>query len=335
VRRAAVDIVTGFLGSGKTTLLRHFLAQPTGKRIALVVNELGGIDVDGRVLCGLAAIERAIELDNGCICCAIDDYRLARGLDELVCSARPDLVVIETSGAADPRRLVERLHGIGFGVDAIITVVDVERVERSLEQASVARAQIGAADFLVLNKLDLVPQSAAERNAGLLARLNPRAVVHPAVRGAVDCDLLFATGVARLRSRSAAGVPGTDPPGTGADGHQTIGHLATDRISARVFRTRDRFLRPALEAALERLPACVYRAKGIVRANDSDWALLVNLTCGRIELDWLELPVDESQVVVIGRDLDASWRAIEAALCACLAAAAPPDQARKGGRPSE
>ena len=335
MRRAAVDIVTGFLGSGKTTLLRHFLAQPTGKRIALVVNELGGVDVDGRVLRGLASIERAVELDNGCICCVIDDYRLARGLDELVRSAQPDLVVIETSGAADPRRLVERLHGIGFGVDAIIAVVDAERVERSLEQVSVARAQIGAADFIVLNKLDLVPQSAAERSAGLLARLNPRAVVYPAVRGAVDCDLLFATGVVRLRRLAAAGIPGTDPPGAAADGHQAIGHLATDRISARVFRTRDCFLRPALEAALERLPAGVYRAKGIVRTNDSAWALLVNLTCGRIELDWLELSVDESQVVVIGRDIDASWRAIEAALCACLTAAAPPGQAREGRRPSE
>jgi G3E family GTPase len=332
VPRAVVDIVTGFLGSGKTTLLRHFLAQPTTRRIALVVNEFGGVDIDGRVLRGLASVENAIELENGCICCTIDEYRLARGLDELVRSAAPDLLIVETSGAADPRALVDRLHGIGFGVDAIVAVVDAEHVEASLARSSVARAQIEAADFLVLNKLDLVSVRAAERGAALLARLNPRALVHRAVRGAVDSDLLFATGVARLRSRAdraAFARPGAGPPLSESGSRPGAAHLSADRIAARVFRTPARFSRAALAATLERLPAGIYRVKGVVQTTDSEWALLVNFTCGRIELDWIELALEGSQVVVIGQDIDASWRKIEAMFSACLASAPASAHARE------
>ena len=79
MRTVAVDILTGFLGSGKTTLLGHVLAHGLrGKPVAVIMNEIGEVGIDGRVITGLANVEKMVELSSGCICCSIDDYRSRR-----------------------------------------------------------------------------------------------------------------------------------------------------------------------------------------------------------------------------------------------------------------
>src|SRR5262249_41911161 len=99
----AVDILTGFLGSGKTTLLRHVLDHGLrGKPVAVIMNEIGEIGIDGRVITGLSAVEQMVELSSGCICCTIDDYRFDLAVQEIVETARPHLIVIESTGLADP-----------------------------------------------------------------------------------------------------------------------------------------------------------------------------------------------------------------------------------------
>ena len=99
----AVDIVSGFLGSGKTSLLRHVLAGGLrDARVAVVMNEIGEIGIDGRVLTGLGGIEKLVELSSGCICCSIDEYRFDVAIQDLVETARPDLIeTVLVDGAAD------------------------------------------------------------------------------------------------------------------------------------------------------------------------------------------------------------------------------------------
>jgi G3E family GTPase len=309
VYRIAVDIVTGFLGSGKTTLLRRLAASGFGRNVALLVNELGDVDVDGRVL-GLGGIERAVELPGGCICCEIDERRLEAALAELIAARAPDLVVIETSGAAEPAALVARVRSAGLTLDAVTTVIDAGLAARTLREHAVARAQLAAADFVVVNKCDLVAPRAVDEVVALVAAANPRALVHRAERCAVDLSLLFATGVRRFRESAQASTNAL------ADDPALHRH---DAISARVFRSSAALSRDALVHALERLPSAVQRAKGIVRVADGAWALLFNYVCGRSELEWLPMRIDESQAVFIGRDLGSAWPAIERAMRACVA----------------
>ena len=106
----AVDILTGFLGSGKTTLLRHVLDHGLrGKPVAVIMNEIGEIGIDGRVVTGLSAVEKMVELSSGCICCTIDDYRFDLAVQEIIETTRPHLIIIESTGLADPEPLVDRV----------------------------------------------------------------------------------------------------------------------------------------------------------------------------------------------------------------------------------
>src|SRR5690242_20595852 len=241
----AVDILTGFLGSGKTTLLRHVLDHGLkGKPVAVVMNEIGEVGIDGRVVTGLSNVEKMVELSSGCICCTIDEYRFDLAIQEIVETVKPHVIVIESTGLADPEPLAYRVKAAGLGLDAVITVVDAANVDRHLAEADVAAAQIAAADFLVVNKLDLVDDRTVATLQKRLARRNPRAERFRTVRGAIDSELLFATGVATYRERARA----------------TSSHLGSDGIASFVYRSprpldHDRFVR-----VLERLPRDVLRA---------------------------------------------------------------------------
>jgi cobalamin biosynthesis protein CobW len=305
VRSVAVDILTGFLGSGKTTLLRHVLDHGLGgKPVAVIMNEIGEIGIDGKVVTGLSAVEKMVELSSGCICCSIDDYKFDLAIQEIIETTRPHLIVIESTGLADPEPLAYRVKSSGLGLDAVITVVDAANVERQLRETEVAGAQIEAADFLVVNKTDLVDEAALGRVERRLRRLNRRAERVRTVRGAVESDVLFATGVAAFRERARSGS----------------GHLHADGIGSFVYRSGRALEQDAFERFLGRLPADVLRAKGIVRFAGRDWHCLFNFTCGRHELTWLRLDgaaATESQAVFIGRQIERHRARIEAELAAC------------------
>jgi G3E family GTPase len=305
VRTVAVDIVTGFLGSGKTTLLAHVLRHGLdGKPVAVIMNEIGEVGIDGKVITGLSAVEKMVELSSGCICCSIDDYRFDLAIQEIIETAKPHLIIIESTGLADPEPLAYRVKNSGLGLDAVITVVDAANVDRHLRAADVTRAQIEAADFLVVNKLDLVDAAAVARTEKRLARINPRAARFRTVRGAIDSDVLFATGVAAYREHA----------------RMSSGHLHDDGITSFLHRSERPLDQAAFERVLAGLPADVLRAKGIVRFAGRDWHCLFNFTCGRHELSWQKLDGvagPGNQAVFIGRELDRHRARIEADLRAC------------------
>jgi cobalamin biosynthesis protein CobW len=300
----AVDILTGFLGSGKTTLLRHVLDHGLrGKPVAVIMNEIGEVGIDGHVVTGLSAVEQMVELSSGCICCTIDDYRFDLAVQEIVETTRPHLIIIESTGLADPEPLVDRVRGAGLGLDAIITVIDAANVARQLRETDVADRQVAAADFLVINKLDLVDEAAAARVERRVARRNPRAERFRTVGGAIESDVLFATGVAAFRERAAAAA---------------VGHLHSDGFASFVYRSAGTLDQARFERLVARLPRDVVRAKGIVQFAGRDWQCLFNVTCGRPELSWVRLPgVRENQAVFIGRNLARHEAALRVGLAAC------------------
>jgi G3E family GTPase len=311
MKPVAVDIVTGFLGSGKTTLLTHALAGPLARPdVVFIVNEIGDIGLDGRVLTGMASAETIVELAGGCICCSVEDARFDMAVRDLVDRFDPALIVIETTGIADPGVLAQRVTTTGLGLDAVITVVDAESFAGSARYARVVRAQVAEADFVVVNKVDLSDRRNLERVHSRVRRWNRRARVFDAVRGAVDCDLLFGLGLQRYRK-------GEEEGRTGRGG----GHLHEDGIRALSLRSRRALDRDRFERFLGRLPAAVVRAKGVVSFSDTPWRCVFNYTCGRYELNWVQWPAapSGSEAVFIGREIEGAESMLAGGLAACEA----------------
>ena len=224
--RVPCTIITGFLGAGKTTLIRHVLANAQGRRLAVIVNEFGDVGIDGELLkgCGDASCpeENVVELANGCLCCTVAD-EFVPALDTIL-SRQPAVehIVIETSGLALPKPLVQAFHWPAIKsrvtVDGVVAVVDGAaladgRVATDLSALASQRAadpalghdnpveevfedQIACADLVVLNKRDLIDPAGADRAMAKVASALPRAVKIVAVRdGKVDPTALLGLGV--------------------------------------------------------------------------------------------------------------------------------------------
>src|ERR1043166_4121908 len=157
--RVPCTIVTGFLGAGKTTLIRHVLANAGGRRLAVIVNEFGDVGIDGEILkgCGDAACpeENIVELANGCLCCTVAD-EFVPALDAILRrTPAVEHIVIETSGLALPKPLVQAFHWPAIKsrvtVDGVVAVVDGAalaqgRVAADLEALARQRAADAALD---------------------------------------------------------------------------------------------------------------------------------------------------------------------------------------------
>ncbi len=171
-------IITGFLGSGKTTLLlelvRGLMPYEPG-RCVILENEVGEVDIDGAYLASRGLEVR--ELFAGCVCCQLAGS-LVSTLEEIASTLAPAAVFLEASGMADPRRLLETLERYGRVVDKrlVISLADMERLPELLEVAEpMIRGQMGPADILVLNKMDLASLEEKSQAASRIAQFAPEA----------------------------------------------------------------------------------------------------------------------------------------------------------------
>ncbi len=219
-------VVTGFLGAGKTTLIRHLLENAGGRRLALVINEFGDLGIDREMItgCGIegCADDDVIELANGCICCTVADDFLPVMEDLLERTDPPDHIVIETSGLALPKPLVQAFNWPEIKsrvtVDGVVAVVDAPAVDegRFADDPNAVRKardsdpaldhdtpleevfedQLLAADMVVLNKTDLLAGDALGALADDIGRsLGPAVRIVTARRGAVDPRVVLGLGV--------------------------------------------------------------------------------------------------------------------------------------------
>lgn len=194
-----VSVLTGFLGSGKTTLLNRLLKHPGLADTAVIVNEFGEIGIDHLLV--ETALEDAVLLKSGCVCCSIRGDLVDTLL--LLASRRdhgeiPDFarVVVETTGLADPApvlqtMLTEPSVTERYRLGNVVTTVDAVNGLTQLGEYDEPEKQAAAADRLVVTKTDL---AAPEQLSSLLARLrriNPLSPVYETVNGEIDPELLI------------------------------------------------------------------------------------------------------------------------------------------------
>ena len=332
-----VTIITGFLGSGKTTLLNRILHAEHGLRVAVLVNDFGAINIDTQLVVGME--EDTISLANGCICCTIRDDFLKATLDLLRRPQPPEYIVVETSGVSDPLEVALTFRSTRrVRIDSILTMIDAEQVlglDRRHEALSVH--QIGMADIVILNKIDLVDGGQLQAAREYIRDIVPRARVIETTRADVPLALLLNVGrfeIERLASRRPHDihVHAEDEE----DGHEDGDHHHHHTDHTLVFSTWSwRSSQPvsfrALQRMVDRLPETVYRAKGIFFLADAPGQKGILQVVGKrasltLSQDGWEDAAPHSQLVVIGAEGSVDGDSLNRRMEACLAVNAPKSQ---------
>ncbi len=240
--RLPLTVISGYLGAGKTTLINRLLAEDHGLRLLVMVNDFGAINIDAALIA--AQGDDTISLTNGCVCCTMGaDLFLALG-DALDRDPRPDHLVIEASGIADPAAIANAAKAEpDLSYAGIVTLVDGENAATLLSDALIApqvAQQMAVADLLLLTKSAMTPaleQALAAHDLRLPQALPPEGALAPLLFGLTPLP----------RSRHAAP-------------HPAYCHWATGDVAPHG--------REALRAKLDTRPAALYRLKGIVPGPD-------------------------------------------------------------------
>lgn len=261
-----VTVITGFLGSGKTTVLNRLLRAPDLADTAVIINEFGEVSLDHLLI--EQAIENAVLLKNGCICCTvrgdildtIDELFRKRETGELPWFRR---IAIETTGLADPAPVVHTLTDTNqlCHLDGIVVTADAMHIRAQLQQQAEARHQLAFADRILLTKTDLVAPADADAVEPAIRAFNAHAPIRRVVDGEVTPDDVFGLGP---EERPANWLR---PPAQEHD--HAHDHHDHDAISSIVLRAEQPIPGPALALWLDSLlslhGANVLRLKGIAR----------------------------------------------------------------------
>ena len=306
-----VTIVTGFLGSGKTTLVNRLLKEPALADTAVIVNEFGEVGIDHLLV--EQAIENAVLLKNGCICCTVRgdiadtliELRERQERGEIPSFSR---IAIETTGLADPGPVAHTLAEGGAEtacrLDGIVATLDALAGAGSLAAHEEARRQVAMADRVLLTKTDLA--SAAERSETerALRAVNAAVPMKVAVHGEAPAAAVFGVGPAGGVA-AWLGAPHT---------HDHDGHAHGPEVAAILITHAAPLAWPALklwlDSVLSTRGAEILRLKGIVRLAGQERPLVLHGVHHVLHPPaWLPAAApapEETAIVVIARGLDAA-----------------------------
>lgn len=325
-----VTIITGFLGSGKTTLIRNLIQNANGRRLAVIVNEFGEMGIDGELIKSCCANEEdVLELNNGCLCCTVQEEFLPVMLQLMERKDTIDHIIIETSGLALPKPL---LHAFNWPdlksqitVDAVITVVDLvgqatgeicdrERVQAqrladdSLDHETpieeLFEDQLSCADLVVLTKKDLLEGTQFDEVTGIISsKLRPNVKMVLADNGVVAADLLLGVQAAAENDLESRHSHHEEDHANGLDHHHDddIDSIVVDVTAPHTIDT--------LVAALKEMVAEheIYRIKGFIDVPNKPMRMVLQGVSHRFDhyfdRKWKDGEARKTSLVFIGDEL--------------------------------
>jgi len=297
-----VSILTGFLGAGKTTLLNYILKQQHNYKFAVIINEIGKIGVDGQLV--EKQQEEIVEMSNGCLCCTVRKD-LVKGVQNLLKKGGFDYLLIETTGIAEPAPIAQTFLNIPalqqlVRMDSIITVVDAEQIQKQLAELETAREQIRMADFLLLNKTDLVDETALLAAEARIRELNPQATLFRTNQSQVNLNELLDMHAFDVEQKLAADPKFLDE----------LSQRHHHEINSVSFEFDRPFSVEALEMFVQELSEKekIFRSKGFLWINGNPRRAIFHGVNNRFTLLWDRLwekdEVRKSQLVFIGREIN-------------------------------
>lgn len=276
-------VVNGFLGSGKTTVISHLvdylLAQK--KQVVFIKNEIGNEDLDTKLMRGKNIV--AQELLNGCICCTLIGPFLA-SIDEMVETYRPDRIIIESAGSADPASLALMVENHPRLIrDGVVTIIDVLNFNGYDKIDQVSRRQAEFTDLIIFNKVELANNERKRQVVGYVRELNEKAPIIETKEGKINPDLVFGLGATDLSEFIEK--EGQAEEKNSQRSHNQH-HHENDDIDAFSYKSARPLDKNKLEELLKRLPKNVFRIKGVIKV--ASGYEVVNGVFNRI--DYSELP---------------------------------------------
>jgi cobalamin biosynthesis protein CobW len=343
LNKTPTTVVTGFLGSGKTTLLANLLKKAKGKRIAVIMNEFGELDIDSELLrsCPLECEDEAAELvggedgiyelANGCICCTVEEEflpvmkKLVERRDQI------DHILIETSGLALPKPLVQAFNWPGIKefctVDAVITVVDgpaiaAGRFADDEDKVKTQRAadesldhdpslqellddQLNAADLVVVSKSDLLNEADVKKVKAVIEKRLPSTVKTAYVNhGNVPLEVLIGINAETEKSINAVHNHHDHHHTHGA--HHDHAHDHFDSMVIRIGTVNSDKLKKSVEQLLNEFN--LFRIKGFAAVENKPMRQVLQAVGKRLEVHfdrlWTTDEIPQTELVLIGKGLD-------------------------------
>lgn len=328
-KKIPITVLQGFLGSGKTTLLNYILTHNEGMNIGVVVNDFGDINIDSKLV--KTKTDKKLELTSGCICCSLKTLDLNEAIDQFVFEgSNIDYIIIEASGLAEPRDLALTLRttiGHSVRLDGIITILDAENLEKNAKEHSFARDQILFCDYVVINKVDLVPKNKVLEIRKMIKNFNPRVRILEAIKGEIDVRLILDQDLYRLRQEvkeeELSRNNQHDPHNHSGHIHQHYSTFSWSNKSPLHPMKFQRFINRSL-------PTNIYRAKGIIDFGIKGFSrkYIFQLVGVRPEIVWEDWDMSPAtELVFIGQNID--QKKLVQALEACIDP--EPDQALEEG----
>jgi G3E family GTPase len=313
-----VTIITGFLGSGKTTLLNHILTNQEGLKTAVLVNEFGEIGIDNELI--VTTDDNMVELNNGCICCTINEDLVNAVYKILEREEKIDYLVVETTGLADPLPVALTFLGTELRdmtrLDSIVTMVDCANFSLDLFTSQAAHSQIQYGDVIVLNKTDLVDEADVDLLEIRIRDFKKDARIIRSQKSQVALPLILSVGLFESDKYFDRSESEHDHDHHHHDHHHHdhdhehhhhhSDHLENDGFTSLSIQSDKPLNIRKFQYFLDnQLPENVFRAKGILWFEESPKRHIFHLSGKRFSIEDDEWRGDKkNQLVLIGQNLD-------------------------------
>ena len=296
-----ITLLTGYLGSGKTTLINHILSNQEGYKVAVIVNDIGEVNIDAELIAKGGVVNQTddslVPLTNGCICCTLK-VDLMQQIVDLIKTRQFDYILIEASGICEPIPIAQTItvlseSTVKYGLpkicrlDNVVSVVDALRlatefgcgdnlVKEDIDDEDIENLIIQQIEFcntIILNKVDEISTEELKKVEAIIRKLQPNAQIIETNYGKVDTDKILDTNLFDFNkaSVSAGWIEELEADDEDEHEHHHEGETEEYGISSFVYYRRKPFRVKKFEAFLDDFPKSVIRAKGLIWLSDDDY----------------------------------------------------------------